>query len=221
MISEILHSLEQTDQQILLYLNSFHNAFGDYFMSSFSGKFIWAAMYATLLYVVLKSMELKIALICVVAIVLTIVFADQVCASVIRPVIARLRPSNLESPISDLVHIVNDKRGGRYGFPSCHASNSFGLAFIVIYLFRHRWLSLFILLWATLNSYSRIYLGVHFPGDVLTGAIVGLIGATICYLLFRLYTKKKKIELKTPEYVIYIGLATIAYMLGKSFFMTL
>ena len=78
-----------------------------------------------------------------------------------------------ENPIVDLAHIVNGYRGGSYGFPSCHAANSFGLAMYVVFLFRKRWLSVFIITWAVLNCYTRIYLGVHYPGDLIVGHLVG------------------------------------------------
>ncbi len=221
MAGDLLQTLAQADEQLLLFLNGFHNTFGDYFMFTFTGKFIWIPMYAALLFVLLKSTNWKIALGCVLAVGLTIVFADQVCASIIRPVVARLRPSNLNNPVSELIHIVNGKRGGAYGFPSCHASNSFGLAFIVIYLFRHRWLTLFILFWATLNAYSRTYLGLHYPGDLLVGALVGLLGATVIYFLFCKITKKQKVELKHPQYIIYTGLLTMTGIAGYALFMIL
>ncbi|MCQ4908360.1 phosphatase PAP2 family protein, partial [Phascolarctobacterium faecium] len=80
---------------------------------------------------------------------------DQTGATLIRPYVERLRPSNLENPISDMVHIVNGRRGGRYGIPSCHAANTFGLAFFVWFLFRKRWLTVFMMGWALLTCYSR------------------------------------------------------------------
>lgn len=82
-------------------------------------------------------------------------------------------PSNPENPLSEMVHIVGGYRGGSYGFPSCHAANSFALASFLTLLFANRKLSLFIFAWAVLNSYSRVYLGVHYPGDLLVGAIIG------------------------------------------------
>lgn len=84
-----------------------------------------------------------------------------------------VRPSNPANPLSEMVHIVGGYRGGSYGFPSCHAANSFALASFLILLFANRKLSLFIFAWAVLNSYSRVYLGVHYPGDLLVGAIIG------------------------------------------------
>lgn len=80
MTSELFQSLMETDQTVFLYLNGLYTSFGDYFMSSFSGKVIWAPMYASVLYVLLKNADWKVALYCLIAIVLTITFADQACA---------------------------------------------------------------------------------------------------------------------------------------------
>ncbi|MDE5612567.1 MAG: phosphatase PAP2 family protein, partial [Odoribacter sp.] len=125
----------------------------------------------------------------------------------------------------EFVHIVNGKRGGRYGFPSCHASNSFGLAFILMLLLRQKPLTLFMLGWAILNSYSRIYLGVHYPGDLFVGMLVGLSGALLIYYLLQLCLRQSQtillLRLQQPEdpiippkmtYIylpVYIGLATL------------
>ena len=151
MTYQLLQSLTEADQSLLLYLNGLHNTFGDYFMPVFTGKWIWVPMYAGILYVLLKNYNWKVTLLCLIAITLTITFADQVCATLIRPIVERPRSSNPASPIADLVHIVNGRRGGGFGFPSCHASNSFGLAFFLVFLFRKRWLSLFICIWATVK----------------------------------------------------------------------
>ena len=151
-------------------------------------------MYTALFYVIMRNFNWKVVLGCAVAITLTIVFADQVCATLIRPVVARLRPANLENPLSEYVQIVNGYRGGRYGFPSCHAANTFGLAFFIFYLFRQRALTWFIMGWAVLTCYSRSYLGVHYPGDLLTGAIVGWAGASLCFLLFKVACKYERPE---------------------------
>lgn len=219
--SEILHFLSEVDTNVFLFFNGIHSSFWDYFMSTFTGRFIWIPMYATILYVLLKNFHWKIALCYTIAIALTITFADQVCASVIRPIVGRLRPSNPDNPIVDLVHIVNGKRGGRFTFPSCHASNSFGLAVFLICLFRKRWLSIFIVLWAFANSYTRLYMGLHYPGDLIVGGIVGGLGGwlfcTIAHkIAARLQPSSSSVEsadIKQTNVTIYVGLATVVGIL--------
>ncbi len=209
MIASWIQPLVDADQSVFLFLNSFHNTFWDYFMYVYTGKLIWVPMYATILYVLLRNYNWKVSLMCVVAIALTITFADQVCGSLIRPIVERPRPANDLSPIADLVHIVNNRRGGSYGFPSCHASNSFGLAFFLVLLFRKHPLSWFILLWAAINSYTRIYLGLHYPGDLIVGAVVGGCGAWLMYTLLGLATKQNFRHAKQTEVIIYTGLITV------------
>ncbi|MBE6287902.1 MAG: phosphatase PAP2 family protein [Mediterranea massiliensis] len=199
--------LNEIDTQLLLAINGYRSGWADSFMYLFSGKLIWVPMYASILYVILKNYHWKLALGCVMAIGLTIVFADQVGASIMRPYFERLRPSNLDNPISDLVQIVNGKRGGRYGFPSCHAANTFGLAFFIFYLFRNKLLTIFLMLWALVTCYSRSYLGVHYPGDLLVGAVLGFIGASLCYWLFTLYAHR--IGIKKPTRVAFLLLPII------------
>lgn len=181
----MLETLNHLDQQLLLALNALHSPFWDSFMWYISAKWTWVPMYATILYVLLRNYNWRVALSAVLCITLVIVYADQVCASLIRPAVERMRPSNLNNPISEYVHIVNGKRSGAYGFPSCHSANSFALVFIVMFLLRSRVLNLTLLLWAVLNSYSRIYLGVHYPGDLLAGMVVGVSGAALVYGLYR------------------------------------
>lgn len=181
----MLETIQLSDQELFLFLNSLHSHYWDGFMWIFTAKLPWVPMYAAILYVICKNMRPAVSLLTVIAIVLTIVYADQICATLIRPLVERMRPSNPNNPISEWVHLVNGKRGGRYGFPSCHAANSFGLAFFVMLLFKNRLLTIFILLWATINSYSRIYIGVHYPGDLFVGMLVGLSGAILMYKLYR------------------------------------
>ncbi|WP_251619839.1 phosphatase PAP2 family protein [Odoribacter lunatus] len=196
----MLEALQNIDTHIFLFLNSLYTSYGDSFWWIFTAKLTWVPMYAAILYVICKNFRPTVTLFTVIAITLTIVYADQVCATFIRPFVERMRPSNPNNPISELVHIVHGKRGGRYGFPSCHAANSFGLSFFVMLLFKNKLLSFFILAWAFLNSYSRIYIGVHYPGDLLAGMLVGLSGALLIYTLYR-YALNRFIDKKLhPAY---------------------
>ncbi|MBQ8008749.1 MAG: phosphatase PAP2 family protein [Bacteroidaceae bacterium] len=182
--------LINVDTDFLLYLNGFYNEFFDTFMFLFSGKWIWVPMYLALAYVLFRNMTPKQAVGCIVAIALVIVVTDQMSSSLIRHAVGRLRPANLDNPISDLVHVVNGYRGGRYGFPSSHAANSFGLVFFLFFLMRKSPLPAIMTVWAIVNCYSRIYLGVHYPGDILCGSLVGLLGAAIVWLVYRKLTKQ-------------------------------
>ena len=133
-MNEILQALSELDADMLLFINGMHNDYFDNFMYAFSGKLVWVPLYVSLVYLIFRNLRWRMALGCAVAIALTIVFADQIGASLIRPEVCRLRPSNLDNPLSEWVHIVNGYRGGRYGFPSCHAANTFGLAFFLYFL---------------------------------------------------------------------------------------
>ena len=184
-MTDVLQLLNDLDSQLLLAINGLHNPYFDTFMYAYSGKWIWIPMYAALVYVLFRNLSWRVALACLVGVALTITFADQIGASVIRPWVERLRPANLENPLSASVHIVNGYRGGSYGFPSCHAANTFGLTFYLMFLVRRRGFTLFMCAWALLTCYSRSYLGVHYPGDLLAGALLGLCGAALMYGLFR------------------------------------
>ena len=173
--------LNEIDTAVFLFFNGMHAPFLDRFMVLFTGRFIWIPMYATIFILLVRHCGMRRAWIYALGIGLAILFTDQLCAAHIRPVIERLRPSNLANPLSELTIVVNNYRGGPYGFPSCHSANSFALATFMAFLFLRRRLTAFIFGWAVLNSYTRLYLGVHYPGDLLVGAVIGsAIGYMCC-----------------------------------------
>lgn len=180
---EFILWLSDIDARLLLIVNGAHSPFLDSVMWCISGRWIWVPFYAVLAYLLFRRMSWKRASICLVTIGLIILAADQTCATLIRPEIGRLRPANLNNPLSSFVHVVNGYRGGRYGFPSCHAANTFALAVFMSLVIRHKWFTVMMFSWAFVVSYSRMYLGVHYFGDLFCGATIGSLFAVLFYYL--------------------------------------
>lgn len=194
----VIQTLVNWDTHILLSLNSLHSPFWDNFMFLYSGRTIWIPLYLSLAVLLFRDYNYKIALLCIISCLLLVCFNDQLTSTFIRPFVGRLRPSNLENPISHLVHVVNDYRGGRYGFPSAHASNCWGVAFFLMYCLRKRTISLTMALWATLTVYSRMYLGVHYFGDIFVGTLLGLASASALYYALCWWKPDMITQLRTP-----------------------
>ena len=190
-LTSLLQHLIDLDTTLLLEINSHHSPFFDVFMPLYSGKWVWVPFYASLVFVIARNYSWKVTLLSLLTAAVIITFSDQVSAQLLRPEVERLRPSNLQNPISETVHIVNGYRGGNYSFPSAHAANSWALVTYVILLFRRKWLSLMMVAWAVLMCYSRMYLGVHYMGDLLAGMIIGAIGAMIMYWIFSSFSHHK------------------------------
>lgn len=180
---EFILWLSDIDARLLLIVNGAHSPFFDSVMWCISGRWIWVPFYVVLAYLLFRRMSWKRASICLVTIGLIILAADQTCATLIRPEIGRLRPANLNNPLSSFVHVVNGYRGGRYGFPSCHAANTFALAVFMSLVIRHKWFTVMMFSWAFVISYSRMYLGVHYFGDLFCGATIGSLFAVLFYYL--------------------------------------
>ncbi len=178
----LLQSLIELDKELLLFLNSFHNGYWDNFFWMFTSKEVWLPLYLTIAYVIFKNHGAK-GLVTMLAVALLIVLCDQISTNVFKNGFERLRPSH-DTDLKYLVHLINGKRGGLYGFVSSHSTNSFGLAMFTSLLFRNRTYNFFIFLWATINAYSRIYMGVHFPGDIIGGFLLGIILGRIVYELY-------------------------------------
>lgn len=190
---EIILWLADLDARLLLIVNGAHSPFFDAVMWCISGRWIWVPFYIVLTYMLFRHFSWKRATLCLITIGLIILAADQTCASLIRPEVCRLRPANLNNPLSQLVHVVNGYRGGRYGFPSCHAANTFALAMFMSLVFRNRWFTVMMFSWAIVVSYSRMYLGVHYFGDLFCGASVGSLFAVLFYSFMKFLCDKLKI----------------------------
>ena len=162
----------ELDKNLLLQWNGSDSLFWDGFMWVSTSTFIWIPLGIVLLYVIIRNNSPKEAFITLLAIALVITLADQISSGICKPLFARFRPTQ-DPEIMYLVDTVNGYRGGRYGFISSHAANTFAMAVFVSLLTKSKRLAVVLLSWAILNAYSRIYLGVHYPGDNLFDTIDG------------------------------------------------
>ena len=176
--------LNNWDHQLFLFLNGLHVGWLDPVMAFISSEMGWIPFYAVLVYLVFKKYKWK-GLWVILGIVVLITCSDQLSAHVFKPVFHRFRPCH-DPLIQDLVYLPYGHCGGKYGFISSHACNTFALASLIFMTMRQHYKKIGWLMfsWATLVSYSRIYMGVHFPGDIICGAVVGMmLGFGIGWLL--------------------------------------
>lgn len=184
--------LNNWDISIFSFLNSIHNSYFDSVFWIVSGKFTWIPLYLTII-VILFMKNWKQALYILLLTALLITLADQISSGLIKPLAERLRPSH-NPLLAETIHIVNDYRGGRYGFVSSHAANTLGFAAFFAMVFKNRLFSYLIICWSIVVMYSRIYLGVHFPGDILGGIAVGLLSAYTVYYIYKRFTHIKWLD---------------------------
>jgi len=177
--------LLEFDKKVFLYLNGMHSPDWDYIMVWITGNILWIPLYAFILFMVIYRERPYRFIFTILFVAVTVLLCDQISV-IIKNLVERPRPSH-NSEIADLIHIVNNYRGGEYGFVSSHAANFFGVATFLSNQFKHYKWSLFLLSWAALISYSRIYLGVHYPLDIVCGAVLGVLIGLQCYI-FKIWT---------------------------------
>ena len=189
--------LNNWDHQLFLFLNGLHVDWLDPVMTFISSEMGWLPFYAVLLFFVFYKYHWK-GLWVLLGVIVVITLSDQISASVFKPIFHRLRPC-YDPLIEDLVYTPKGKPGGHYGFISSHAANTCALAsFIYMTMKKHYSKIGWIMFpWAILVSYSRIYMGVHFPGDIICGAAVGMmLGFGIGYLV-NFVTNKRDSSLRS------------------------
>ena len=150
----------------------------------FSNKITWIPLYIYFFFLAYKKVGNRVWLVAV-AIALLILLSDQLSVHAFKNVFLRYRPCH-NLLILSKVHLLNGYCGGTYSFVSSHAANTFSLAMFLSLLFKNKIknFTIFIFIWASLVSYSRIYSGVHYPSDVAVGAIIGM---GIAVVIFKIY----------------------------------
>ena len=153
------------------------------FWVAYTDKFTWMPLAVVAVWCLLRHNTWRGALLMVLSLALLFLLSDFVIASTLKPWVARLRPSH-DASIMDMLTYVNGYRGGRYGFPSNHASNGFAVTMFLALLYRRPWVTACTLMWACGSCYSRMFLGVHFPTDILAGAVLGCLIAVLVYRIY-------------------------------------
>ena len=200
------NALIELDKQLLLAVNGSHSLFLDGLVKTLTTAATWIPLYVSLFYLVLRNNDsVQKVLLIVGCALLCVLLAGSLDDLIVKPLVARWRPTH-DPQIGMLVDVVNDYRGGKYGFFSAHASNTFSLAVFFSLLVRNRLFTLFIVGWSFVNCWTRMYLGVHYPGDIAVGL---LWGGCVGTAVFRFYLWTATVSRRSSQ--VSHSLSTTAY----------
>ncbi len=207
----------QYDTDLLLWINSMHNTVFDTFMWNVSSKYVWIPMYVLMAFLLFKRYGWR-SLWLLLALGVAFGLSDYI-SHLIKHIVCRPRPTR-DISISELVQIVNKYRGGKYGFPSSHAADSFSIALLFSIIWRDWRTTLPLMLWVALNCWSRMYLGVHYPSDILAGLVLATLISLLAYWIIRMTKVIKKDETSvSPRWLEYAIIVCFAITLSVCFFL--
>ena len=196
----MIEQIIQWDKELLITLNGSTSSFLDGMIMAVTQTTTWIPLFVCLLYVVIKNNTWRNTLFIILMVALLVTLCDRFASGFCKPYFHRLRPSQ-EPDLADVIDLVNGYRGGLYGFISSHASNTFGMSVFFSLLFKNKKVTPLLLLYSCLSIYSRMYLGVHYPLDILMGTIWGVFCGFFVYKLYRwLLAKTSSVSPLRGEY---------------------
>ena len=211
-MEELIH----LDKELLLWLNGSDSLFMDSLIMTLTNAKTWIPLYLSLFYVVLKSnATVKDILLVLAAAGACVLLAGTIDDTIVKPLVARWRPGH-DPEIGMLVDTVDGYRGGNYGFFSAHAANTFSIAIFMSLLMRQRLLTIFLVGWSLLNCYTRLYLGVHYPGDITVGLIWGALVGSFVYWLYCRVTIPARYERRLTYIPVAVLLLSVVYAMLRS-----
>jgi len=191
-----MDKLSTIDSDLFLFLNGLHVDWMDKIMVIITAMWAWMPVYLLLIYWTIKQYGKRSWLVFL-AVCIVVLFSDQLASHVCKPLVQRLRPC-YNTDFQDIIYLPKGLAGGKYGFVSSHAANTFSVAtFLTAVLTKYRpWAAIVLFLWALLSSYSRIYIGFHYPGDIICGAILGALVGMVFWKAFQLTVQKQVLKSK-------------------------
>ena len=180
--------INQLYHTLTLLINGSDSIFWDNVMYTVTNTFSWSMVIVALLVIIFKNNSIKNTLIILLTIALLIFVADRICSGLVKPMVGRWRPAQ-DPQLMYMVDVVRGYRGGRFGFFSGHACNTMCMAVFLSMLFRSAKVTLVLIFWSLTTTFTRLYLGVHYLGDVCVGWCVGVILGLLFYYLMRRFQR--------------------------------
>lgn len=185
-----LESIIEFDQQLLLWFNGSDSLFLDRMSDMLTWGFTWTPLFLALFFLVVKNNETMPQILLVTCCAgLCILLADGMADGIVKPLVARPRPA-MDPYLKYLVDVVDGHRGSGFSFFSAHAANTMSLAVFFSMLVRNRLFTVVMVLWSLLNCWTRLYLGLHYPVDIVCGLLWGIVSGLISYMVYHKFYYK-------------------------------